>query len=85
MSAASPASSSIRATFAARTTFAVDGNLRLPADSDVKIASESLLGGNYVELTPGASDDVLASGDEIVNTQGSVSLLNLLMRFGTGK
>ena len=73
------------ATFAARTTFAVDGNLRLPADSDVKIASESLLGGNYVELTPGASDDVLASGDEIVNTQGSVSLLNLLMRFGTGK
>ena len=48
---------------------------RLPADSDVKIASESLLGGNYVEITPGASEDVLASGDEIVNTQGSVSLL----------
>ena len=73
------------ATFSARTTLAVDGNLRLPADSDVKIASESLLGGNYVEITPGASDDVLASGDEIVNTQGSVSLLNLLMRVGTGK
>jgi phospholipid/cholesterol/gamma-HCH transport system substrate-binding protein len=73
------------ATFEARTSFTVDGNLRLPADSDVKIASESLLGGNYVEITPGASEDILASGDEIVNTQGSVSLLNLLMRFGTGK
>ena len=73
------------ATFEARTSFTVDGNLRLPADSDVKIASESLLGGNYVEITPGASEEVLGPGDEIVNTQGSVSLLNLLMRFGTGK
>lgn len=73
------------ATFEARTTFTVDGALALPADSDVKIASEGLLGGNYVEITPGASEDVLASGDEVVNTQGSVSLLNLLMRFGTGK
>jgi len=73
------------ATFEARTTFTVDGTLALPADSDVKIASEGLLGGSYVEITPGASEDVLASGDEVVNTQGSVSLLNLLMRFGTGK
>ena len=74
------------ATFEARTSLTVDGALRLPADSDVKIASESLLGGNYVEITPGASEEILADGDEIVNTQGSVSLLNLLMRFGmTGK
>ncbi len=73
------------ATFEAKTTFTIDSGLQLPTDSDVKIASESLLGGNYVEITPGASDEVLAAGDEIINTQSSVSLLNLLMRFGTGK
>jgi len=73
------------ASFEAHATFAVRDDLKLPDDSDVKIASESLLGGNYVEITPGASDTLLAAGDEIVNTQGSVSLLNLLMRFGTGK
>ncbi|HRO11697.1 outer membrane lipid asymmetry maintenance protein MlaD [Amaricoccus sp.] len=73
------------ATFEARTTFTVDGKLRLPTDSDVKIASEGLLGGSFVEITPGAAEEVLESGDEVVNTQGSVSLLNLLMRFGTGK
>ena len=73
------------ATFEARTSFTVDGNLRLPADSDVKIASESLLGGNYVEITPGASEVTLAPGDQMVNTQSSVSLLNLLMKFGTGQ
>jgi len=72
-------------TYKAKATFTVDGKLQIPTDSDVKISSESLLGGNFVEITPGASEDVLAAGDEIVNTQGSVSLLNLLMRFGTGQ
>ncbi len=73
------------ATYRAKATFSVDDKLQIPTDSDVKISSESLLGGNFVEITPGASEDVLAAGDEIVNTQGSVSLLNLLMRFGTGQ
>lgn len=73
------------ATFQAKTTFTVESDLKIPDDSDVKIASESLLGGNYVEITPGASDVNLEPGGEILNTQGSVSLLNLLMRFGTGK
>jgi len=50
----------------------------------VKIASEGLLGGSFLEITPGASDADLEPGGQIVNTQGSVSLLNLLMRFGTG-
>lgn len=71
--------------YTARTTLALRDDLRLPDDSDIKIASEGLLGGAYVELTPGASDFMLAAGDEIVNTQGSVSLLNLLMRFGAGQ
>jgi phospholipid/cholesterol/gamma-HCH transport system substrate-binding protein len=72
-------------TFEAEVTFTVQGDLALPDDSDVKIASESLLGGSYVEITPGASEVTLAAGDEILNTQSSVSLLNLLMRFGTGQ
>ena len=71
--------------FEAHATFSIRNDLKLPDDSDVKISSESLLGGNFVEITPGASDTILAAGDAIVNTQGSVSLLNLLMRFGTGK
>jgi phospholipid/cholesterol/gamma-HCH transport system substrate-binding protein len=73
-----------RASYQALATFAVEDGLEIPEDSDVKIASEGLLGGSFIEITPGASDFVLADGDEIVNTQSSVSLLNLLMRFGTG-
>jgi phospholipid/cholesterol/gamma-HCH transport system substrate-binding protein len=70
------------ASFEARATFTVDGSLRIPEDSDVKIASEGLLGGAFLEITPGASEFTLAEGDEVLNTQSSVSLLNLLMRFG---
>jgi phospholipid/cholesterol/gamma-HCH transport system substrate-binding protein len=72
-------------TFEADVTFAVQGDLAIPDDSDVKISSESLLGGSFVELTPGASDVAFVPGDQIVNTQGSVSLLNLLMKFGAGQ
>lgn len=73
------------ATYQATASFTVDGDLSIPEDSDVAIASEGLLGGSYVEITPGASEFMLAAGDEVTNTQSSVSLLNLLMKFGTGE
>ena len=72
-------------TYQAKMTLAVRGDLAIPDDTDVKISSESLLGGSFVELTPGGSDFMLKPGDEITNTQGSVSLLDLLIRFGTSK
>ena len=73
------------ATYQAKMTLAVRGDLEIPEDSDVKISSEGLLGGSFVELTPGGSEFMLKPGDEIANTQGSVSLLDLLIRFGTSK
>ncbi|MEI6098712.1 MAG: outer membrane lipid asymmetry maintenance protein MlaD, partial [Alphaproteobacteria bacterium] len=49
------------------------------------ISSEGLLGGNFIELVPGGSPDLLAPGDEIEDTQGAVSLVQLLMKFVGGK
>lgn len=69
-------------TFQARAVFTVRSGVMVPEDSDIKIAQEGLLGGYYLEMTPGASDFMLAAGDEILNTQGSVSLLDLFLRFG---
>jgi phospholipid/cholesterol/gamma-HCH transport system substrate-binding protein len=71
-------------TFFADATIAVDQAIQLPTDSAILISSEGLLGGNYVEIVPGGMPDVLAPGDEIEDTQGSVSLVNLLMRFVGG-
>ncbi len=72
-------------TFFADATIAVQDRIVLPVDSAILISSEGLLGGNYVEILPGGSLDNLAPGDEIEDTQGSVSLISLLMAFVGGK
>lgn len=71
-------------TFRADVAISVMDGIELPDDTAIIIASEGLLGGNFVELQPGGSPFALAAGDEILNTQGSVSLLNLLMKFASG-
>lgn len=71
-------------TFLAETTFSVAGDIILPDDSAIAIASESLLGGSYVEVIPGGSPFNLEAGGEILDTQSSVSLITLLLRFVGG-
>ncbi|MDG2295263.1 MAG: outer membrane lipid asymmetry maintenance protein MlaD [Paracoccaceae bacterium] len=71
-------------TYRAASVISLKDDIRIPEDSALVISSEGLLGGNFVEVVPGASFDYLASGDEIVDTQGSVSLISLLMKFVSG-
>lgn len=56
----------------------------VPEDSSAVVASEGLLGGTFLEIVPGASFDMLPPGAQIVDTQGAVSLLSLLMAFAGG-
>jgi phospholipid/cholesterol/gamma-HCH transport system substrate-binding protein len=72
------------ATFRAETTFSLREDISLPDDSAITIASEGLLGGSFVEIIPGGSPFNYAPGDRITDTQSSVSLVTLLMRFVTG-
>lgn len=71
-------------TYQAVATFTVRSDIEIPEDSEAKVASEGLLGGNFLELSPGGSDYMLAAGQEVEFTQGSVSLLNLLLKFASG-
>jgi phospholipid/cholesterol/gamma-HCH transport system substrate-binding protein len=71
-------------TFRARTTFNLRSDISLPDDSAIAIASEGLLGGTFVEIIPGGSPFTYAPGDVITDTQSSVSLVTLLMRFVAG-
>ena len=59
-------------------TLSLTDEVQLPTDSSAKITSEGLLGGNYVSITPGGSEERLASGDEIQFTQGSIDLIGLV-------
>jgi phospholipid/cholesterol/gamma-HCH transport system substrate-binding protein len=53
-------------------------NVQLPDDSAIKIASDGLLGGKYLSIDPGGSEDFLEAGDEIRYTQGAVDLTELI-------
>ena len=71
-------------TFFADARIEVRNDVLLPVDSTILISSEGLLGGNYVELLPGGALETLEAGGEIEDTQGSVSLITLLMKFVGG-
>jgi phospholipid/cholesterol/gamma-HCH transport system substrate-binding protein len=71
-------------TFRADARFTVADRIALPDDSAIVVSSEGLLGGNFVEILPGGSLFNLEPGAEIVDTQGSVSIVSLLLKFVTG-
>ncbi len=71
-------------TYRADMAITMQDAIRVPDDSAIVIASEGLLGGNFVEISPGGSMFYLDPGDEIIDTQGSVSLLSLLLKYVGG-
>lgn len=71
-------------TFEAAVTMAVNSDLQLAEDTIAKIDAEGLLGGSYVALEPGIEDAMLKPGDEILFTQGAISLTGLISRVISG-
>jgi phospholipid/cholesterol/gamma-HCH transport system substrate-binding protein len=68
-------------TFQASVTFTVRDDIHLPVDSSAVITSDGLLGGKYLALSPGGADQVLRPQGVITQTQGSISLEQLLSKF----
>lgn len=68
-------------TFLAVVTMTIDNSLKLPVDTSVEIVSESLMGGKYLALVPGAAEETLADGAMITNTQSSISFEGMIGKF----
>lgn len=67
-------------TFQAVVTMIVTKNVRLPTDSVASITGDSLLGGKYLKLTPGAAKSFIEAGGEIKKTQDALVLEQILGR-----
>ena len=67
--------------FRAEIIFSLRENLEIPDDSGVAVSQDGLLGGSFVEIIPGGSEFKLKDGEEFLDTQGSVSLVSLLLKF----
>lgn len=61
--------------------FSVQEEIKLPIDSSVKITSSGLLGSKYLEISPGSDEEFLINNSEILFTQSSISLEELLGKF----
>ena len=71
-------------TFRAEATLTIADGIPVPDDSTAIVSSEGLLGGNFVEIVPGGSFDSYPDGAQILDTQGSISVVQLLLKFVTG-
>ena len=71
-------------TYRAEAALAIENEIDIPDDSALTVSSEGLLGGNFIEIIPGASFEYMQPGDEFLDTQGSVSLISLLLKFVSG-
>jgi phospholipid/cholesterol/gamma-HCH transport system substrate-binding protein len=62
----------------ARVTLDVDRSLELPVDTSASIRTAGLLGDQFIELQPGAEDQLLAPGGEIGMTESALSIESLV-------
>ena len=67
--------------FYAFITMDFDKEFNFSDDTEASIQLEGLLGGSYISILPGGSDVMLLNNQEILYTQGSTSLLNLMLKF----
>ena len=69
--------------FQVKVTLSFDKKFDIPIDSSVVIETDGLLGAKHVELTPGADEELLESGDTLAYTQDVMLLDELLNKLNT--
>lgn len=70
--------------YTAVVSLSITDAVKLPTDTSARILSDGLLGGNYLELQPGADEETIAAGGQIPVTQDPVNIVDLLGRFVFG-
>jgi phospholipid/cholesterol/gamma-HCH transport system substrate-binding protein len=70
-----------RVTFQGVVTMDLNADMAFPKDSSAKILTSGLLGDQYIGLVPGGSEQNLAAGDVITQTQSAIVLENLIGQF----
>jgi len=59
----------------------INNHVRLQDDSIASIRTAGIIGDRFVKLTPGGSEEYLGPGDEITETESSISLEELVSKY----
>jgi phospholipid/cholesterol/gamma-HCH transport system substrate-binding protein len=62
----------------------IRNDIKLPMDSSVLVTQSGFLGGQYLSITPGGDEQMMAAGSFFENAQGSIDVMGLVGRFATG-
>ena len=68
-------------TYQATVVMTIEESYRFPKDSSAQILTSGLLGEQYIGLEAGGSEDLLADGGKITQTQSAIVLENLISQF----
>ena len=67
--------------YEAEVELTIPNNVRLQEDAIASIRSTGIIGGKFLKITPGGSDVILTPGDEILETESSISLEELISKY----
>jgi phospholipid/cholesterol/gamma-HCH transport system substrate-binding protein len=68
-------------TYAAVVGLVINDDIKVPDDSSASVASDGLLGGSYVAISPGGSNTMMAPGQMFSVTQSAINIEDLLGKF----
>lgn len=71
-------------TDAARLVLRLDSSVKVPVDSMASVKTQGLIGGKYIELSPGGDEELLKPGAAIFDTESSVDIEGLISKFAFG-
>ena len=71
--------------YEAAVTLEIDREVAIQEDAIASIKTRGLVGEKYVEITPGAADEVIPPGGRIRDTQPAVDFEELLSKYVFGK
>jgi len=71
-------------TFLVTVHMSIRNDVKLPVDSSVLVTQAGFLGGQYLSITPGGDDKMMAAGSFFENAQGSIDVMGLVNRFTGG-
>ena len=71
-------------TYTAKISMKINNTVALSEDTMAAIKTSGLIGDKFVELTPGGSDELLAEGAYITDTEPPVDLIALISKYVFG-
>jgi phospholipid/cholesterol/gamma-HCH transport system substrate-binding protein len=68
----------------ARVKLKIQNDVQLSDDVIASIKTMGLIGDKYIKLSPGGSDEILAEGDLIIETQSALDIEEIISKYAFG-